>query len=204
MQAPPTMITRQFGLNCRDTTWPDPKVWSQDALGHRTSVSYGDSFSVTARNSLNTLAYATQVTDAEGNSATAEYNYDFGAVTRTHSPTSGTAGSTIYVDEVRQYDAYDAYGRLDRATNQTTNAYARFVYDGNGNYIHTYQTIIDLTQANEFHSWQILDGAGRVRATAYDHPGSSGGFSGQYVVYDAMGERSGYEGVSNYANSLTY
>jgi RHS repeat-associated protein len=99
-------------------------------------------------------------------------------------PTSGTAASTIYVDEVRQYDAY---GRLDRATNQTTNAYARFVYDGNGNYVHTYQTVVDLTQANEFHSWQILDGAGRVRATASDHPGSSGGFSGQYVVYDAMG-----------------
>jgi RHS repeat-associated protein len=161
------------------------KVWMQDTSGHRTSVSYADSFSVAAKNSLNTLAYPTQITDPEGNSSTAEYNYDFGAVTGTHAPTGGTGGGTTYVDEVRQYDAY---GRLDRATNQTTQAYARFVYETNANYVHTYRTVIDLTQANELHSWEVMDGAGRVRASASDHPGSSGGFTGQYVVYNNLGE----------------
>jgi RHS repeat-associated protein len=160
------------------------KVWTQDALGHRTSVSYSDSFSVAANNSLNTLAYPTQITDPEGNLATVEYNYDFGAVTRTHAPTSGTGAGTTYVDEVR---TYDAYGRLEKAENQTNHAYVRFVYETNANYVHTYQTVIDLTQANELHSWEVTDGAGRLRAAAADHPGSSGGYTGQYTVFDNMG-----------------
>ncbi|HUS09111.1 MAG TPA: S8 family serine peptidase, partial [Pyrinomonadaceae bacterium] len=159
-------------------------VWQQDALGHRTNVSYADAFSDAAKNSLNTLAYPTQYTDAAGNSSTVQYNYDFGAVTRTHAPTSGTAPNTTYVDEVR---AYDIYGRLDRAANQTNSAYVRFVYETNGNYVHTYQTIIDLSTANEFHSWQVMDGAGRVRATAADHPGSAGGYTGQLAAFDNMG-----------------
>ncbi|HWN08814.1 MAG TPA: S8 family serine peptidase [Pyrinomonadaceae bacterium] len=154
----------------------------RDHLWHQTHFDYTDSFSDSGNR--NTFAYPTKVTDADGNYSTVQYNYDFGAVTRTHAPTSGTGGGTTYVDEVREYDAY---GRLDRATNQTNNAYARFVYDLNGNYVHTYQTIIDLTQANEFHSWQVMDGAGRVRATASDHPGSTGGYTGQYFVYDLMG-----------------
>ena len=43
----------------------------------------------------------------------------------------------------------------------------RFVYDLNLNLVHTYQTVIDLTQANEFHSWQVMDGAGRVRGVRF-------------------------------------
>jgi len=105
-------------------------------------------------------------------------------VTRTHVPTSGTAPNTTYVDEVR---LYDTFGRLDRATNQTNNAYVRFVYETNANYVHTYQTVIDLTQANEFHSWQVMDGAGRVRVVASDHPGSVGGYSAVYTIFDNMG-----------------
>jgi RHS repeat-associated protein len=92
--------------------------------------------------------------------------------------------SSAYLDAARQYDVY---GRLEQATNQTNNAYTRFVYDADGNYVHTYQTVIDLNPAHEFHSWQILDGAGRVRLTASDHPGSTGGYQGQYVIYDNMG-----------------
>jgi hypothetical protein len=82
---------------------------------------------------------------------------------------------------------YDQRVRVERATNQTNQAYRRWVYDQNGNYVHTYETITGTAQTDEFHSWRILDGAGRVRASASDHPGSFGGFSGQYVVYDRMG-----------------
>jgi YD repeat-containing protein len=53
--------------------------------------------------------------------------------------------------------------------------------------VHTYQTLKDLTVANEFHSWQVFDGAGRVRATASDHPGCGSGRQGQYVIYNNMG-----------------
>ena len=159
-------------------------IWQQDASGHRTNLGYGDSFSVAANNSLNTLAYPTQFTDATGSVSTVQYNYDFGAVTRTHVPTSGSGSNITYVDEVR---AYDTYGRLEQVTNQTNSAYVRFVYDTNGNFVHTYQTILDLTTANELHSWQVMDGAGRVRATVSDHPGSTGGYSGQAIIFDNMG-----------------
>jgi len=154
----------------------------RDHLWHQVFFDYADSFSDSVNR--NTFAYPTTITDQEGNSATTQYNYDFGAVTRTHAPTSGTGGGTTYLDVVR---LYDSYGRLDRTTNQTNNAYVRYVYESNSNYVHSYQSIIDLTQANEFHSWQVFDGAGRVRATAADHPGSTGGFSGQYIVFDNMG-----------------
>ncbi|MGI8838871.1 MAG: S8 family serine peptidase [Pyrinomonadaceae bacterium] len=158
-------------------------IWSQDAANNRTNISYSDAFS-DGNNSRNTLAFPTQVTDPDGYSSSVQYNYDFGAVTRTHLPTSGTGVGTNYVDEVR---TYDAFGRIDRATNQTNNAYARFVYEANANYVHTYQTVIDLTTANEFHSWQVFDGAGRVRAAAADHPGSAGGYTGQLATYDNIG-----------------
>jgi RHS repeat-associated protein len=158
-------------------------VWIEDGSWHRTYIAYGDSFS-DGNNSRNTLAYPTQVTDHDGNYSTTQYKFDFGAVTRTHVPTSGTGGNTTYVDEVR---TYDAYGRLEQATNQTNSAYVRFVYDTNGNFIHTYQTILDLTTANELHSWQVLDGAGRVRAAVSDHPGSTGGYTGQAIIFDSMG-----------------
>lgn len=157
------------------------RLWTEDGSWHHTAASYGDNFS-DSNNNRNTLAYATTVTDPDGYSSTAQYNYDFGALTRTHVPTSGTGSGTTYLDVVNDYDAY---GRPESATNQTNGVYKRFVYETNANYVHTYQTIVDLTQANEFHSWQVLDGAGRVRASASDH--NSGTYSGQYVIYDNMG-----------------
>ncbi|HXL79253.1 MAG TPA: hypothetical protein VN951_00130, partial [Pyrinomonadaceae bacterium] len=154
----------------------------RDHLWHQTFYDYADSFS----DAINryTFAYPTTVTDPDGYSSAAQYNYNFGAITRTHVPTSGLAPNITYLDLVRQYDEF---GRIELVTNQTNSAYTRFVYDINANYIHTFQTVIDLTQANEFHSWQVLDGAGRVRASASDHPDSTGGYTGQYVVYDNMG-----------------
>ena len=154
----------------------------RDHLWHQTTIDYADSFSDSTNR--NTFAYPTKVTDADGNYSTAQYNFDFGAVTRTHAPTSGTGGGTTYVDAV---NTYDAFARLTQTENQTNHAYVRYVYDTNANYIHSYQTVLDLTTTNEFHSWQVLDGAGRVRAAAADHPGSSGGYTGQYTVFDNMG-----------------
>ncbi|HBB90011.1 MAG TPA: hypothetical protein DC047_20600 [Blastocatellia bacterium] len=151
-------------------------VWTEDANGHTTSISYADSG--------NTLAYPTMVTDADGYSSSAQYNYDFGAITLTHVPSKGLAPNITYLDVLRHYDAF---GRIEQVTNQTNSAYTKFDYDENTNVVHTYQTLKDLTQANEFHSWQVFDGAGRVRASASDLPGSDGGYTGQYVIYDNMG-----------------
>jgi RHS repeat-associated protein len=159
-------------------------VWTWDALNHQTTFSYADSFSDAGKNSLNTRAYATQVSDGEGYSATSQYNYDFGGTTLTHEPTSGTGAGITYADIVTQYDSY---GRATQETNQTSGAYRKWVYDASYNYVHTYETITGTTQADEFHSWRVLDGAGRLRAEASDHPGSTGGYSGQHFIYDNMG-----------------
>src|SRR5205085_4309900 len=157
-------------------------LMQRDHLGHATYFDYADSFSDGVNR--NTFAYPTTVTDADGYSSTTQYNFDFGAVTRTHSPTSGTGTGVTYADVVM---LYDSVGRIQQATNQTSQTYKKWVYETNDNYVHTYETITGTTQSDEFHSWQVFDGAGRVRAAASDHPGSAGGFSGQYFVYDSMG-----------------
>jgi len=151
-------------------------VWTKDASGHTTSISYADSG--------NTLAYPTMVTDPDGYASSAEYNYNFGAITLTHVPAKGLSPNIIYLDVVRQYDSF---GRIAQVTNQTNGAYTKFHYDENGKVVDTYQSLKDLTQANEFHSWQVFDGAGRVRASVSDLPGSDGGYTGQYVIYNNMG-----------------
>jgi RHS repeat-associated protein len=173
------VYTQRIGYNLAGST-----VFTQDGSGHTTSIDYTDNFSVSSKNQ-NTLAYPKTVTDPDGYSSTAQYNYDFGAITLTDVPTSGVGTSITYLDVLREYDDF---GRVKQITNQRNNAYTRFVYDPDGNYVHTYQTLTGLTQADEFHSWQIFDGGGRVRETASDHPGSaSGDFSGSYVIYDNMG-----------------
>ena len=78
---------------------------------------------------------------------------------------------------------YDSIGRLDRSTSLVNSSYVRYVYGPN--YVETWSTVN--TVADEAHTLQIVDGAGRVIATAKNHPGSVGGFSGQLTVYDAMG-----------------
>src|SRR5439155_16501149 len=58
-------------------------IWTADASGHTANISYSDNFSDSSKNQ-NALGYPTAVTDADGYSSTAQYNYDFGAITRTH------------------------------------------------------------------------------------------------------------------------
>jgi RHS repeat-associated protein len=155
----------------------------RDASGHATYFDYTDKFSENPIN-RNTFAYPTTFTDGDNIPATTEYKYDFGAVTRTLSPTSGTGGTVNNLDMRREYDGYARLEFIRIWNNQT---YTHFVYDPNDNYVHTYETIIGSTQADEFHSWQVFDGAGRVRANAADHPGGTGLYSGSYVIYDNMG-----------------
>ena len=150
-----------------------------DPLNHQTSIAYGDSFS-DGNNNRNTLAYPTTVTDADGFSSYAQYNFDFGAVTRKQTPqpnvTTNTPGPI-------QTLTYDNFGRLQRVTSLFNNAYTRYVYGTN--YVETFATVN--TVADEAHSIQVFDGVGRVIATASNHPGSDGGFSGQLILFDQMG-----------------
>src|SRR5260370_14522752 len=85
--------------------------------------------------------------------------------------------------ETRQYDAAR---RPLQVTNNVNGAYTRWVYDSTQTLVQQFSTIQD--GAGEAYSAQVFDGAGRVRAVAQDHPGSTGQYSGQYTVFDIMGQ----------------
>jgi len=158
-------------------------VSSKDALDHEITVAYTDSFSdgVTTRN---TYAYPTTLNDADGYTTTVQYHFDFGEITRRQTPQPNqvvnTAGPV-------QTIAYDSIGRVDRKTNQFNGSYVRFTYATSQIQTDTYATLED--GKGEAHSFDITDGAGRVIATAMDHPEGVNRYSGQRFVYDVMGRR---------------
>ncbi|MFL6332500.1 MAG: PKD domain-containing protein [Pyrinomonadaceae bacterium] len=148
-----------------------------DPMGHQTSAAYTDSFS-DGNNSRGTFAYPTTVTDADGFSSTLEYNFDFGAKTRTQGPPpAGQANGLI------QTIAYDTAARVERVTTLNNNAYTRYVYGPN--YVEQYSSVN--TVADEGHSVQVFDGAGRAFIVAGNNPGSAGGYKAQHTQYDLMG-----------------
>ncbi len=142
-----------------------------DPSGHTSGMLYADSFSNVSNQ--NTFAYPTTLKDADNFESTIKYNYDFGAVTRTQDPKGAVQAIT-----------YDSATRVNRITNETSGAYTQYVYAPVGS-VATYSTIQD--GAGEAYQITYFDGAGRVRATASDHPGSSGGYAGSFIYYDVMG-----------------
>ena len=145
-----------------------------DASGHQSSMSYADS------NGGNTFAFPTSVTDADGNATASQYNYDMAVMTQVQTPPP--QGFTQGPIETRQYDAAR---RLLQVTNNANGAYTRWVYDASQTLVQQFATIQN--GAGEAYSATVLDGAGRVRAAAQDHPGSLGQYAGQYTVFDPMG-----------------
>ena len=143
-------------------------IFSRDALNHKTTISYADS------NGGGSLAYPTKVTDAANFFSTMEYNYDLGLKTRGVDP-KGAARKTLY----------DARGRAEKVRSEVNGAYTRFIYGPN--YVESYATVNNV--ADEAHSLQVVDGAGRTIATAGNHPvpGSESGFSGRLVHFDVRG-----------------
>lgn len=187
-------------------------IFSRDALGHQTTISYADSFSTNGTNSTSapglTLAYPTTVTihDPDEISSITKYHYDLGLVTRTQDP-KGAAVTT----------EYDAAGRVTKTTNTISGAYTRFVYPTTQLVVNKFTTIKDLT--TETYTATVLDGAGRVRAVAGDFPNSNGHYSGQFTLYDFMGraiqqtnptemnnvwEASGDDSAGWYSSTQTY
>jgi YD repeat-containing protein len=160
-------------------------VETTDAASHAVTISYTDAFAANGTTldpalGFLTLAYPTTVTDADGYSSSVRYNYDFGASTWKQTPQPNTTANT---PGPQQKTTYDSLGRTEQVTNLVNNAYTRFIYGPN--YVRTFGTVNNV--ADEAQSLQVFDGAGRVIAKASNHPGSTGGFSGQLVHYDAMG-----------------
>ena len=154
-------------------------VAASDPAGHRTVISYADSFSSdgTAVNSFPfvTLAYPTSVTDPDGFSSSVKYNYELGVVTRQVDP-KGAAQTT----------EYDAAARVKKVTNVVNGAYTRIVYPASQTIVNKFTTI--QAGQGEAYAATIIDGAGRVRAQAKDFPNSTGRYSGQFMGYNVTGQ----------------
>lgn len=158
-------------------------IRSEDYYGIGNTISYTDSFS--DGGIRNTFAYPTSVTDADGFISTAEYKFEFGAVTKTIVPSKGTGLTGDPVQYLEHSLTYDNAGRIDRVTNQN-GAYTRYVYLPYGS-VQSFtqdQSVVERYNITEF------DGAGRVRALGLNHSNSTGGYSVQYMKYDIMGRLS--------------
>ena len=110
-------------------------------------------------------------------------SFDFGGVTYKRTPQPNT---TQNLPGPEQTISYDTIGRLQQVTNQVNGAYTRYVYANTMTRMDSYATI--QSSVVEAHSFSFTDGTGRVIGTAKEHPGSTGGYSGQKFVYDVMGQ----------------
>lgn len=154
-------------------------ITSTDPAGHQNNITYADSFSDSVNR--NTFAYPTTMTDADGFSSTVQYNFDFGATTRTQSPApAGQSQGAI------QTMSYNNLGQLERITTTNNGAYRRFWYGAD--YTSSFATVNNV--ADEAYSAQIVDGLGRVIITMSNHPGSTGGYSFVNTIYNQMGRAS--------------
>ena len=179
--------TSQFTTSTTKYNTAGAVVSTTDAANHEITISYTDAFAANGTTldsslSFTTFAYPTAVTDADSYSSSIRYNYDFGAATWKQTPMPNTISNT---PGPSQKMAYDSVGRLQQVTNLVNNAYTRFEFPSSHNRVDTYATIQE--GLGEAHAFKIADGHGRVIATASDHPGSEGGFSGQRTEYDTMG-----------------
>ena len=126
---------------------------STDPAGHQSSISYTDSFSDSVNR--NTFAYPTTMTDADGFSSYVQYNYDFGATTRTQSPApAGQSQGAI------QTMSYNSLGQLELIMTANNNAYKRFWYGSN--YAASYTTMNNV--GDDLYSIVVSDGLVRVRS----------------------------------------
>ncbi|OLE51636.1 MAG: hypothetical protein AUG51_22035 [Acidobacteria bacterium 13_1_20CM_3_53_8] len=158
-------------------------VFTLDALDHRTSIGYADAwYSDTTQHPL-TLAYPTQVTVTETVPTTAsysslmKYNYDRGLAMYAEDP-KGAKQETVYDDANR-------VKQVTNLTNQTNQAHVKWEYPTSQNVINSFTTVED-NQPEAF-SAKVLDGDGRVIATASVLPGDAGHYTGQQVIYDTVG-----------------
>lgn len=152
-------------------------AYTRDALNHQTTFSYNGTYLTDGgytETRPNTYAYPGSVTDPDGFSSTLIYHFDRGDVRRTIDP----KGAQVRRD-------YDGMGRMWKVTNETNSAYTRYNFDPNHNFVQSYTTIQE--GQGEFYSITTVDGHGRTRANASDHPGSTTNFKGQYTGYDNMG-----------------
>lgn len=155
------------------------------------NISYADSFNDTTT-SRNTFAYPTKLTevsntDTNNNYSLAQYRFDIGANVWAKSPkpinnTSGKETTRLF----------DSVGRLEKETIVNHGgAYTRYEYPS-ATYSKVYSTVIDTNNngadsSDEVLTESVTDGAGRIRYSRTEHPGSTGGYSATITQYDILG-----------------
>jgi YD repeat-containing protein len=160
-------------------------IFREDAEGHRTTVSYTDSFSVSSYNAGRLFAYPTTVTDADGYSSKATYDFDFGVVTQAQSPMPNQTAAGVYGPTVTM--TYDSVGRPVQVNNSSNAAQTRTVYPASLTSVATYTSIQDEGMPlEEAYASQTFDGAGRVLGSSRNMA-TAGRYSGRQFVYDSMG-----------------
>ena len=133
--------TSQFVTSSMKYNTAGSVVETTDPLTHHVTISYADSFS-DGNNSRNTLAYPTLVTDPDGFSSVSQYNFDFGAVTRTQGPPP--AGQSVGAIKNITYDSLARLQKVAIEFNGNADySHTRFEYPANQNRVDTYATIQD-------------------------------------------------------------
>ncbi len=163
-----------------------------------TTISYSDNFN--SSGNPTTYAYPTTVTDPGGFSSQIEYRYDIGANVWARSPTPTGYGNTYGKTTSRTFD--DTTGRIvkemiDNSGVDVTGAYTRYAYAESGNAMTTYTTVVDVNNSgtadstDEVATLTEFDGAGRVRRTRTENPGSDGEWTAVLTEYDKLGRVTG-------------
>jgi YD repeat-containing protein len=163
-------------------------ISATDPRGRVTSVSYTDNWNDST--SRTTYAYPTTITDPGSNSSTIKYRFDIGANVEANSP--APAGQSYGKTSKR---VFDSIGRLERNSiyvNTTEKAYTRYEYPTNGVESQSYTPLVDIDGDGNIAEDEVLtetwvDGAGRVKGTRTEHPGSTGGWSAVLTDYDILG-----------------
>ena len=150
------------------------------------TFSYGDPFSDGSNH--NAFAYPTTATDPDNNNATVQYNYDMGVPFRVQGPPPANPSNSNqpYSQWATHKTYYDQTGRTIRAVNEFNGAYQSFYHDAN--YVLSWATINNV--ADEALSLKYFDGHGRNFASLTNHPNSTGGYIGQWTIYDVLGRGS--------------
>jgi YD repeat-containing protein len=145
-----------------------------DPANHTTTLNYGDSFSDSTFH--NAYAYPGIMTDADSYSSYVQYNYDFGAKTRTEGPPP--AGQSV---GAIQYFYYDGARRLYEIYDGNTGGATYFGYGPNYS-----QTWASVNSLYDNYSLRYFDGFGRETVSLSYHP-STGTYGTQLTYYDVMG-----------------
>lgn len=183
-------ITSSVKYNTAGAVVSQISPWTSSST-REVKISYADKFN-DGNDSRNTYAYPTRVTDPAGNYSEVKYRFDMGANVWAISPTPEGPATDPNEQGKETTRIYDSVGRLEKETLVNNGAYTRYEYPTNGVQAKVYSTLIDVDgdsnlAEDEVFSESWTDGAGRVRKSRTEHPGSDGEWSGSLVEYDALG-----------------